>query len=252
MGRFVMPKCEEKNMIRMYLGNCIDIMLDMHAAGDKFDAVIADPPYASGGMSMSERTRTTGEKYIHAKGAEYVAHSFEFDSMDQHAWMAFTTDWLRRARRITRQGGVVAVFCDWRQLPALSDAMQMAGWIWRGTAVWDKVNGRPQRGRIRQQAEFIVWGSNGRLALDRDAPILPGVFSVTQVSTNKRVHQTEKPVVLMRQLVRLCERGGRILDPFMGSGTTLRAAALEGFDADGIELDTYYFRKARERMQAAE
>ena len=40
---------------------------------------------------------------------------------------------------------------DWRQLPAASDALQWAGWIWRGTAVWDKGNSRPQKGRFRQQ-----------------------------------------------------------------------------------------------------
>ena len=60
--------------------------------------------------------------------------------------------------------------------PAASDALQWAGWIWRGTAVWDKGNSRPQKGRFRQQAEYIVWGSNGDMPINRPVPCLPGVF----------------------------------------------------------------------------
>ena len=60
------------------------------------------------------------------------------------------------------------MFIDWRQLPAATDALQWAGWIWQGTAVWDKGNSRPQKGRFRQQAEYIVWGSNGDMPISRD------------------------------------------------------------------------------------
>ena len=52
----------------------------------------------------------------------------------------------------------------------------MGGLIWRGTAVWDKGNSRPQKGRFRQQAEYIVWGSNGDMPISRPVPCLPGVF----------------------------------------------------------------------------
>lgn len=45
-----------------------------------------------------------------------------------------------------------------------------------------------------------------------------------------------KPVGLMRQVVRICEAGGRILDPFAGSGTTLVAAQMEGFAWTGCEV----------------
>lgn len=74
----------------------------------------------------------------------------------------------------------VCMFIDWRQLPAATDALQWAGWIWRGTAVWDKGNSRPQKGRFRQQAEYIVWGSNGDMPISRPVPCLPGVFKYGQ------------------------------------------------------------------------
>ncbi len=58
-----------------------------------------------------------------------------------------------------------------------------------------------------------------------------------------------KPLSLMRWLVRLVTPpGGVVLDPFMGSGTTGCAAALEGFDFIGIEQDAEYAEIARRRI----
>ena len=65
-------------------------------------------------------------------------------------------------------------------------------------------------------------------------------------------HPTVKPTALMRYLVRLVTPpGGVVLDPFMGSGSTGKAAALEGFDFIGIERDADYFRIAFARVRAA-
>lgn len=116
-------------------------------------------------------------------------------------------------------------------------------------AQWDKGNCRPQKGRFRQQTENILWGSNGALPIDRPVPCLPGVFTYPNVSGKERRHQTQKPLELMRQIVRICVPGGCILDPFMGSGTTLLAAELEGYDAIGFELNEAIFRSAQERMK---
>lgn len=64
-------------------------------------------------------------------------------------------------------------------------------------------------------------------------------------------HPTVKPADLMRYLCRLVTPdGGLVLDPFMGSGSTLKAAELEGFDAIGIELSPEYIDIARRRIGA--
>lgn len=64
-------------------------------------------------------------------------------------------------------------------------------------------------------------------------------------------HPTVKPADLMRYLCRLVTPdGGLVLDPFMGSGSTLKAAELEGFDAIGIELSPDYIDIARRRIGA--
>jgi site-specific DNA-methyltransferase (adenine-specific) len=161
-------------------------------------------------------------------------------------------EWLAEARRVSIPGAPICLFIDWRQLPSLTDALQWAGWLWRGVLAWDKVNCRPQKGRFRQQAEFVVWGSNGHMPSTRKAPYLPGVFRKTMPSPPKRRHQTEKPLEVMREMVKIVEPGGIILDPFAGAGTTVEAARLEGYPAVGIELSAHYAKTARARVTGAD
>lgn len=122
--------------------------------------------------------------------------------------------------------------------------------IQRQTAVWDKTNSRPQKGRFRQQSEFIVWGSNGPMPMSRPVSCLPGVFRYG--NPQNRVHVTEKPLQLMRDVVKICEPGGLILDPFAGAGTTVLASVLEGYRAVGIEVTEAYYQVGCERMAVIE
>lgn len=65
-------------------------------------------------------------------------------------------------------------------------------------------------------------------------------------------HPTMKPIALMRYLVRLITRkGGLVLDPFMGSGTTGIAAVQEGMRFVGIEKDEHYYEIAQSRVTKA-
>jgi len=67
------------------------------------------------------------------------------------------------------------------------------------------------------------------------------------------VHPTMKPLRLMSWLVNLAvPSGGIVLDPFMGSGTTILAAATEGYRAIGIELEERFARFAMRRLQELE
>jgi DNA modification methylase len=68
----------------------------------------------------------------------------------------------------------------------------------------------------------------------------------------KNTHPTVKPTDLMRYLCRLVTPpGGTVLDPFAGSGSTGKAAALEGFRFIGIEREAEYVEIARARIAAA-
>jgi site-specific DNA-methyltransferase (adenine-specific) len=215
-----------------------------------FGAIITDPPYASGAADQNARQKSTAQKYSSAK-QNCTLPDFEGDSKDQRSWTHWMAEWLSEARRTAKDGAPVCLFIDWRQLPNLTDALQWAGWIWRGVLVWDKTNSRPQRGRFRQQAEFIVWGSNGHMPIDRAAPVLPGVFRQSRPAMPTRIHQTEKPLEVMRDIIKIVEPGGIILDPFAGAGTTVLAAKLEGYPAVGIELSDYYATAAAKRIETA-
>ena len=213
-----------------------------------FDAVITDPPYASGGSKPSEKNRTTVQKYSSMR-AEKALPDFDGDNRDQRSWTRWMAEWLSDVRKACKPGAVLCVFIDWRMAPCLSDAIQWAGWIWRGVAVWDKMTSRPQKGRFRQQTEYIVWGSNGPMPISRPVGCLPGVFRYA--NPMNRTHVTEKPLQLMRDIVQICVPGGRILDPFAGAGTTILAAVQEGYEAVGIEVTDAYYKLGSDRVRMA-
>ena len=85
------------------------------------------------------------------------------------------------------------------------------------------------------------------MPISRPVPCLPGVFKYG--NPQNRIHLTEKPLQLMRDVVKITEPGGHILDPFAGSGTTLQAAVLEGYTATGIEVTDAYAALARDRLE---
>ncbi|CAE6736375.1 Modification methylase DpnIIB [Xanthomonas arboricola pv. corylina] len=223
-------------------GDALTILPTLEA--NSFDALITDPPYASGGLTAAARARPPSTKYCRDGGhADFVG-----DERDQRSHLKWMHLWLSECARVLKDGAPVLLFTDWRQLPLTTDALQIAGFTWRGITVWDKTEGvRPQLGRFRNQAEYIVWGSKGNMPLDRRAPVLPGVIRESVRKADKH-HLTGKPTELMRQLVRICESGGRVLDPFAGSGTTLVAAQLEGYDWTGIEMTAYYEALGRRRI----
>ena len=140
-------------MNQLFSGNALDVMQrDLGI----FQAVITDPPYASG-ATLSEKQQGTAQKYTNTKH-RCPFPDFVGDSMDQRSWMHMMRQVLEKARDKCVPGAALAIFIDWRNLPLLTDAVQWAGWSLRGVAVWDKLSSRPQRGRFRQQAEFCSMG----------------------------------------------------------------------------------------------
>ncbi len=87
------------------------------------------------------------------------------------------------------------------------------------------------------------------MPISRPVPCLPGVFKYG--NPQNRIHLTEKPIQLMRDIVKITVPGGRILDPFAGSGSTVLAAVLEGYTAAGIEITSTYAELAAERISQA-
>ena len=220
----------------LYHADCLEVLPSI---GVPVDAVITDPPYSSGGTFRGDRMGDTDKKYFgqgEGQISEIASMPFQGDTRDQRSWGYWCTMWLSMARVVTKKGGIAAVFCDWRQLPMLTDSMQAAGWVWRGVAVWDKTEAaRPQKGRYRAQSEFIVWGSNGPLRTD--GPAAPGVFR--ESVGRERNHPTGKPQEVLQGLLSIC--GPRILDPFMGGGSMAVACALTDRKFVGVEIERRWF-----------
>jgi len=229
----------------IYLGDCVEVLT--HFESNSFDAVITDPPYCSGGATLNQKSASTAKKYTSSKSIVYP--SFDHDSKDQRGFEYWCRLWLSQAQRVTKPKGVLCQFTDWRQLPLVTDIIQSVDWAWRGIAVWDKINSRPQIGKFRQQCEYVVWGSKGPMR--NEGICLPGCFSSSIVSGKERIHQTQKPLDVMQTICKIAWRDeATILDPFVGSGSTLAAAKSLGKKAVGIEVSEHYAEQAAKRLQA--
>lgn len=237
---------------QLFCGDCVGIL--PWVAPGSVDLVLTDPPYSSGGLFAGDRKQDTRKKYTDNdyQGASRF-DSFSGDNMDQRSFTAFVRGVLAQCRLTAKPGGIAAVFTDWRQLPSVTDALQMAGWVWRGIVVWDKGNSRATPRRYRNDCEYVVWGTNGPrpAKMEPGAPVYPGYYKCPIVNTKNKHHQTEKPVALLEQLIKICPEGGRVLDPFMGSGSTGVACARAGLEFIGIEYDPGYFETAKRRIEEA-
>ncbi len=237
----------KSDSISLFRGDTMRLLPDL--APGSFDAIITDPPYCSGGTTAGERRRAPEDKYSQ-NGELRGRPSFGGDLKDQRSFTWWCMSWLAQCRAALKDGGYCMVFIDWRQLPALTDAFQAADLTWRGIVAWDKGNASraPHKGYMRHQCEYIVWGTRGPCpAAVHDGPF-PGCYQVPVVRSDK-FHLTGKPTELLRRLVRIVPPGGRILDPFAGSGTTLIAAAEEGRQAVGFEREQSYCDITVERLK---
>jgi site-specific DNA-methyltransferase (adenine-specific) len=241
----------EADGITIYHGETLSVLASL----EPFDvaAVVADPPYSSGGLFRSDRAADPSDKYRgwsqNPGGSRRTPTSspgsFAGDSRDQRSYFAWATLWLAQCWRLAVPTAQVFMFTDWRQLPVTSDAVQAGGWTWRGVCVWDKGIGRPMKGRFRNHLEYVVWGSHGAMPPPDD--IYPSTLLRHAPPGDDRTHVTEKPETLVRELLSVAPPGA-VLDPFMGSGTTLRAAKDLNRPAIGIEIEERYCEIAATRL----
>lgn len=238
----------EDELCSLYAGDALAVLAALPEAS--VDAVVTDPPYSSGGFTRGDRAlSTTGSKYTDADANRQLA-DFAGDNRDQRGYAFWCSLWLGECLRVTRPGGPICLFTDWRQLPVTTDVLQAGGWVWRGVVPWYKPSSRPMAGRFSSSCEYVVWGSAGSMGLDFDDECLPGFYQAN--SPREREHQTQKPVEVMRKIAQICPLGGVILDPFMGSGTTGVASMIEGRRFVGVELTEHYRTVAERRIREAQ
>lgn len=233
--------------VTIYQGDALHILQAL--PNNSIDAVITDPPYSSGGVTLAAKQCSPANKYQQA-GTKKVHPPMLGDSKDQRSFTMWATLWLSECLRIAKDGSPLLVFTDWRQLPSMTDAIQAAGWAWLGIVPWNKRTSRPQMGKFRQQCEYILFGSKGRF-IPATRTCLPGLYDYPVIPSQK-VHLTSKPLPLLEDLLAITPDGATILDPFLGGGTTAVAAMQTDRKCIGIELSKEYAEIAIERVIKAQ
>lgn len=221
---------------QIYLGDCRDILPTLNRYS--VDLIVTDPPYGiswkSSGKQLQIKTLVGDDDSSFVVGA-----------------LSLALEKLRDKRHIY-------AFGRW-EFSAIS---KIGG---KCELIWDKEvpNGRgikPWAG----QHEYISFGVKVESPSDRKAGHGNGVarlrrgtvlsiprISPTLLRWRGALHPTEKPVPIWRELIESSSRIGEvILDPFMGSGSSLEAAFLECRQAIGIEIDESHCEIAAKRLES--
>jgi len=231
---------------------CDDGALRTLMGNDQASMVFADPPYNVRIAATVGRGRT--------KHREFAAASGE---MSRAQFAAFLGRWMKLATAHSTNGSVHFVCIDWRHLGEMLAAGGEAYHELKNIVVWVKTNAG-QGSFYRSQHEFILVFKNGdaphrnNVELGKHGRNRSNVWTYAGVNSFRAgrmdelsVHPTVKPVALVADAIRDCsQRGEIVLDPFMGSGTTILAAERVGRRAYGLEIDPLYVDVAVRRWQS--
>lgn len=215
---------------------------DFERRGEKFDCVVMDPPYCSGGITPAAISSGGLKKYIDT----VTLGDFE-DGMTTAGFYRYLIEIFIRSRKILKRPGYLFSFIDWRMYPVMFTAMEGGGLRPLGAIVWDKRNARPNKGRFIQTCEFVLYSSNGGKKTTRSGG--PSVIECKAPLINTRIHPTQKPVDIYSRFYRLLNDGSRILELFSGSASGGVAAIHNGFDYIGVESSPFYVASSRKRLR---
>lgn len=129
--------------------------------------------------------------------------------------------------------------------------MELAGLKVKNVLVWDKQThtSGDLKGDFGARYETIIFATKGRYLLPGKRP--ENLIACPAINSHYIIHPNQKPVPLIKQLTEQTTKPDElILDPFMGIGTTCKAAIETGRRSIGIELDERYFDIAIERCKA--
>lgn len=226
-------------MIRTF-GNitliCGDMREVLPGLTERADLLLSDPPYrlTSGGKNTGELGGklanavydNSGELFPIVEWQEMAPLMFAACAPDADA-IVMTNDRNEAQARI---------------------ALEATGFGFHRLLVWKKGTVTPNRW-FMQELEFglYMWKGRARPLNDKSAKPLTRIPVAAET-----LHPTEKPVRLMLKWIELTtDPGELVLDPFMGSGAAMVAAAVSGRRAIGIELSPQWFSVACQRVERA-
>ncbi len=198
-------------MIDLKLGDCLEIMKSI--PDKSIDLVLTDPPY---GMNFVSNYRTV--KYDKIVG-------------DDRYPVEVLSELFRVAKR------AVYVFCRWDNLSELPKPKSVLVWVKNN---WSMGDLKHEHGR--QWEAICFYPQEEHEFIER----IPDVIKCPR--TENVYHPTQKPVGICRRIIET-NRGGVILDPFMGSGTTGVACKELGRNFIGIEISEEYYKIAEKRIK---
>ncbi len=209
-------------------GDCMEVLPKLIASS--VDLVVTDPPYSVGTTSAG------------IKGSW----------LDNNLIKPFFDIWIRQIKRILKTDGQFYINIDWRTYPFLYPIIIQKLRI-TNCIVWD-YEWKKAGTHYRFSHEFIIYGQKigGQKrtfgASERDVwRIAPMNFT-----RKEKLHQQEKPCGLISKMISNSSKPNHlILDPFLGSGTTLYCAKLLGRRAIGIEIGEDYAHIAAEKCSQA-
>lgn len=210
--------------VTIYHGDCREVLPTLPMV----ELVVTDPPYVIGAVSAGNMASKSGGWA---------------DMMNSAAWF---TSWYRQCGALLKHDGAMWSFCNWRSLPVVMRAAIDAEMPITSMMVWDKQwigPGGPQG--LRPSYELCALLAKPEFQIkDRG---IPDVWRYKIGSYKASGHPAEKPVGLVQRIITTCGAGGVVLDPFVGSGTTLVAAKAGGWSGVGIEAEERYCEIAARR-----
>ncbi len=210
------------------------------------DLLLTDPPYSISNAYTSEkqiprRLRTNGGDFIMPKG--------DFGDWDKDFSPRAWTDAV-----IPKVGGWAVIFCAQAQIGEYEEILKSHGFNAVGTIVWHKTNPVPFNTRFKpvNAWEAGVIGKRPGTKFYGNGTV-HNVFTYKSPSPQHRIHPTQKPLALFRELMRLfSSTNDLVLDPFAGSATTVCAAFELGRKVIAFENDKDHYLAARKRISAVQ
>lgn len=229
--------------------NAYDRLLDARLA----QLVITDKPY---NVRIQGNVSGLGK----AKHGEFIMASGEMSEAEYEAFLVAT---IRNLVRFSTDGSVHYLFIDWRHVGVLERVCHRYYGEQLNLCVWVKSNGG-MGSFYRSRHELILVVRNGQglhinnVQLGKFGRNRTNVWEYDGCSTGTKerradlaLHPTVKPADMIADAIKdASKRGGLILDPFLGSGTTLIACEMTGRACAGMELDPKYVDVAIRRWEA--
>ena len=257
---------------QIYQLDCIEGMQQL--PDDSVDLAIADPPY---NLSKGGRWSWDNSVPLPGFGGKWDKVMAGWDDLPLADYVCFSLAWLRQLQRVVRPSGSLWVHGTYHNIGILNYCMQLLSLEIINEVVWYKRNSFPNLSgrRLTASHETILWAHTGKerqyyfnyeaakaMECPEDGLKQPGkqLRTVWDIPNNKSrrelaqgKHPTQKPVRLLKRMLRLSARpGSLVLSPFAGAGTDCVAAREYGTNFLGFEVDAEFVQLSRKRLEQCE